>query len=66
MISKILEAKKVLAYVLGLVVQLLSLHLVPAPAIPVATAVIAVATAVGIYQAENQPADPPGDHAADA
>jgi len=48
----------------GLVAQLLTLGLVPHPYVAAVTGVIAVATGLGIYQADNADPAPPGDHAA--
>jgi hypothetical protein len=53
---KLAEIRKVVAYVLGLAAQLVAMGLVPTPVLPVVSAVIAVATGLGIYQAKNEPA----------
>lgn len=63
MIDQILAAKKVAVYVLGLLAQLLTLGVVPAPAVPYVAGLIAIATGLGIYSATNVPAVP-GEHVA--
>ena len=55
------EARKVIVYFLGVAAQLVTLGVVPTPALPYVAGALAVATGLGIYGVPN---DEPGKHAA--
>lgn len=63
MIEKILYAKKIVVYVLGIAAQLLTMGLVPLEVAPYIQAVLVVATGIGIFKAANEPLDVKGQHA---
>jgi hypothetical protein len=62
-IAYVLNAKKILVYVLGILAQVLALGFLPADIAAYGYGILAVASGIGIYRASNVPLDAPGDHA---
>lgn len=62
-IAYVLNAKKIVVYALGILAQVVSLGVLPAPLSTYASLVLVVATGIGIYRASNEPLDDVGDHA---
>jgi hypothetical protein len=48
------KIRKLIAYVVGVLAEVVALGVLPEKILPYATGIIAVATGLGIYQAENE------------